>query len=381
MHVQIDRKSHALGPNRRKAYYNALMRSAIETARGTPALMAVLDGAKIIGLVAGIPWWIAEGRSDINKHTVFWRWYDPDISGEWTREAAITTYNDLISALGAGRSKFTIFSKANTTAPVANNWYDLWPVAGMPAAGTYSGAAFTAVQYADTNTGAMLHGGNVSSMVKYLTTVASVSSGGTPTLMLYDRVLTYEACTFNASVNQAFTNTLTAQRYNGTGLPGLLPAITCQTVLGATASNLTQLQYTDQDNNTLISAPVSVSNAIIVSAAAPTNTLGARIVCPSVTAATVSVAPFYPLAANDTGVRQLTNFTTSAANTGTLAFVLAFPFAIQPNPLAGVYGVTDQVMQLANLPIVYDGACISALAAFPAATASTLMGHIQTAWN
>lgn len=295
----------------------------------------------------------------------------------------VGVYDDVITACGLGQRYPSFWNKAMTSAPVANNWYDTWPVAGNPPAGAYGGTALTAKQHTDTEVGALYHGGNVSTLKKYLTGVTGFSVAGTPTYMLGDRVITYEACPFNAAVSTAFTNTLTAQRYVSAGQSGMKIVCTCQTVFGATASNITALSYTNNAGTASQAMPTTTTVAIIVSAAAPTATLGARCVAPSNTAATLTWGlPFLPLANGDGGVRLIDHWTTSAANTGTLCIILYRPLFWWGVGQAGVASQVDAVFQYSGMEQIFDGACLNFLAFFPAATAPTSMfGDAEFLWN
>jgi hypothetical protein len=204
------------------------IRSAVQMCRGIDVPLPVIFGRRIIGYV--------EGKRAPDPRVTFRRVPEKQWCG-------FATYDQLIQALTAGQRLPCFFTKTATTAPVANNWYDLWPVGGNPQAGAFGGAASTAVQFLDTTAGALYTGGNVSTQTKHILSMAGVSSGGTPMLMLYDRVLTYEANIFNNTVNKTMTNTLPALRYVSAGQSGMKIMCTVQTLNGATAANLTQLRY------------------------------------------------------------------------------------------------------------------------------------------
>lgn len=182
-------------------------------------------------------------------------------------------------------------------------------------------------------------------------------------------------------MNQAFTNGVAAQRYIGAGEGGLKILATGQTVLGATAANITQLQYTDQDGNATQSMPTSPTVAHIVSAAAPTATLGARVVAPATAAATLPWGPHIPLAVGDGGVRLIANWTTSAANTGTLCFVLQRLLAVIPCPTAGVCSMVNLVQEIPSMERIRDGACLALMVYQPAVTANTINGGFDVGWG
>lgn len=340
--------------------------AACASAMGIDVPMPVLHDGRVVAAVRGYT-----GKAFVDVY-----WADP----LW---CAFNNYGDITDALRANRTYIARWQKNATTSATANNWYDFWPVGGDPVSGTYPGAALTSVQWGEDSTGAIRHGGNVSSSLKYLIrSECSASANTTPTVIIYDRVLTYEACAIS-NVNQVFVNSLAAQRYIGTGEPGLKIMVTNQTALGATANAYTQLQYTDQNGNTLQSMPTTAPVNVIVSTGAPSATNGARVVSPAVAAGTVAIGPFMALAAGDTGVRLLDNVTSSASNTGTLAYVLCFPLAVLPitNLTNPAISIADQVMQLTSLAIVKDGACLAPLVHFPAATGATYSGRIDTAWG
>lgn len=292
-----------------------------------------------------------------------------------------TDYNGIISDVTAGKFGRTYFMKGHTNAfTVANNWYDLWPVAGNPTSGTINGTAFTARQFDDTTTGALTHRGNVSTDWKFLLSSWVIATANTPMLMLYDRVLAYDLCTFNASANQTMTNTLTAQRYNS-GAPGLLISVVVNTVNGSTATNLTQLRYTNQAGTTLQAMPTSPTVTFIPSAAAPSSTLGARVNCPITSGQTIPWTFALPLASGDTGARLINDYTTSAANTGTSTYMLMHPMGDLMVPVAAVPTELDRVFQITDMERIYDGACLAMMAYAPATTAAAgITGGIRYAW-
>jgi hypothetical protein len=294
---------------------------------------------------------------------------------------AFNSYADIKSAIASGRLFTTFIHKSqNLASTVANNWYDFWPINYNPSPGAYPGAANIATPWSEGSVGAIPHGGNVSPYQKNLMRVdMSAGIGGSHVLILYDRVLTYEASPIS-TLNQVFTNALPATRYVSAGEPGLKVMVTAQTTLGVTASAFTQLRYTDQDGNTLQSMPVSFGTNVIVSATAPTTALGARVVSPSILGATQSIGPFMPLASGDTGVRLINDVTFSANNTGTLAYVLCQPIAYL-NVMSGTISVIEYVMQMTSLPVVKDGACLSLLSYVPAASNFLPQGRIDFAWG
>lgn len=373
MEQQIITGAPAIVGVRRRSTHGPLdedraLRRAIDAMVGIDHPQPVMFGGQLI----------AWAKGEQFSREVKWRRAKP--GEKWW--CGFTSYDDLIQEVSNNGKKYrNEWSKSHTTAGVANNYYDLWPVGGNPAVGAYGGAAFTAVQKSDATAGSIWHDGNKSTDTKHLLSAYATASANTPTVFLYDRVLTYEACTFNASANQAFTNGVAAQRYIGAGEGGLKILCTCQTALGATAANITQLRYTDQDGNTLQSMPTSPTVAHIVSAAAPTSTLGARVVAPATAGATLPWGPHIPLAVGDGGVRLINDWTTSAANTGTVCFVLQRILAVIPCPTAGVGSLVNLVQEIPSMERIRDGACLALMTYQPATTANTLNGGFECGWG
>ncbi|HUC96774.1 MAG TPA: hypothetical protein VMR16_03890 [Candidatus Saccharimonadales bacterium] len=288
---------------------------------------------------------------------------------------AFSSYDDLISEIGAGNRLQLPWAKLATTAPVAATWYHMWPVAGQPTSGAlYTGTALNYQRTTDTTTGALFAGGNVSTDTKHLIYQWGMASAGAPppVLMLVD-MDGYYPLTQSASL-QSFVNTTGPVRYTSAGQSGLQVALVGAAAGGATASNITALNYVDQGGNAG-AMPTTVATAVTISVALPTVNLGARVLT------TTGAGPFLPLGAGDTGVRSLTNITFSAANTGLEALVLCRPLATLPLPTALIPGERDLVMQIANLERVYDGACLTWFVFFPTATGVTLTGQVDVAWG
>jgi hypothetical protein len=395
------RTAHVAGVMPRSCYGEVeearAWRNSIESARGRIRPTYVVAGGRIIGATVGRgpfspdvwftrfrhgekPSAMRRMRDDMQRLPLMFPSHD--LEGHPFR-CSWSDYNALINDITTN-AKFgrTYFAKTPSTAPVANNWYDLWPVTGNPTAGSITNSANTATNYSDATAGSMNKRGNVSTDQMHLLSFLAVANANTPILQLYDRVLCYDQNAYTAGSSQALTNTNTAARYN-TGAPGLLPWIcTGGTVQGSTAANLTVFTYADQSNNAGHTMPTTPTVTFIPSAAAATSTLGARMIVPITSGQTVTWGPYVPLANGDSGSRSITNYTTSAANTGSWSIVLSHPLADMSIPNAGIPSQTDRVFQISELERVFDGACLSLAMFTPAATAiTTFMGGITFGWG
>lgn len=303
----------------------------------------------------------------------------------WTSQ--ITPFADIdtmLVKLSAGQQWGQIFWSPIATSVVIDNWYDSWGVDGNPQKGDWSGTAKTARQFLASTPGAIYHGGAVSPKLKYLLR-AAIHNGESTVVsrIIYDRVLSYDACTMTAA-NQTMTNTAAATRYIGSTDPGLQVFIEADTAHNSTACNLTALTYTSQAGTAGQAIPTSPTLVKIPSVAAPTTTLAARGVISGNGQTTKNLEGAYmQLAQGDLGVRKLEGFTWSAAPTGTCSFVLQFPLLLLPDCLSasqssdytcydGIEAVNKQV---------YDDACISFLYC-PHVTGqpATMAGELRFGW-
>lgn len=300
-----------------------------------------------------------------------------------SQECAITETDHIIAGKMAGQYRRINFNKIASSNMVAANMYDLWAVAGGHPLGAYAGAAFTAIAFDDTSTGAIPHGGNVSSYTKVLTWLAlyTVSATNTGMVMLTDRAGTYEACTFPNNSTQNMTNGTAFGRYVASSDPGLIVSVTGQTLTGSTSANLSALTYVNVAGATQ-TMPTTGSLAIINALAAPTSTLGARVGFPATaSSSTTTLAYFVPLAAGDYGIKSITSYKTSVNNTGTLCFVCHYPLGFWPIIGQAQPIDADHVAPPTGLEQIRDGACLSFFALSNGASGMSFAGEMQTVWN
>jgi hypothetical protein len=345
---------------------------ALQAAKGNEYSMPIKFGRKNLGYIGGIigtdlVWHIPANQMPLDAAGF------PTLANLQAQRAAGFTYSQVWYRLSSGFQ--------------TNAWIDLWSTSGAsdPPVGTYTGTAFTARQFTDTTAGAIRHGGNISPLQKHLSYFCFEdldSAANSLVYVLYDRVLTYELCTFTAAVSQNMTNTLTAQRYVSAGQPGMQIVATCQAATGATASNLTALSYTNHagtsgssiQNGSTLTFQISISTS-----GAGGSVANAAVHCPTF-AGTNGL--FLPLAPGDLGARSIQSYTTSAANTGSTCFVLAYPLAYIVTPAAQVLCEKDMLHNHMLPSRIYDGACLSSfIYCGQTSNGGTVTGRIETVWG
>ena len=222
-----------------------------------------------------------------------------------------------------------------STSIVINNWYNLWGCNGYPVKGNWSGTARTARQFTGSTSGGMQNGGAVSPGLKYLTRASHFSMEGTTgaTLLSRPRALVQRVHDDRGiAEHDEHTPRDPLQQQRG---PRASRSVEADSVHNATAANLTTLTYQEQRRDGGAHGADHADSDEIPSVAAPTATLGARNVFEIPGSATKSLL-YLNLQAGDVGVQSITNYTWSAAPTGTCSFVLQFPLCLFINQVQAV---------------------------------------------
>lgn len=289
-----------------------------------------------------------------------------------------TTFTD--TTHGSGR--FTIGQLLTGTGVTAGTYITAYGTGtGSNNGGTYTvniSQTVTAQTITGTATANYIpHGGNVSTLVKYLlnASIFSASATSAPAIFqLVDLLAFFPISTVTTTGAQTLLGTQTLPRYaDGKGVMAFLTAIT---VVGA-GTPTCQLKYTNPTPTADRLTPAAPSLPVI-NTAAPIGQImysGTGV---------GKYGPFFPLQAGDNGILsvQTINFSLTMTS-GAIALVLCKPIGL-PLPLTtlGVPAERDYFNQLPSLPIIYDGACLSWLMYAGAATPVNTPYNptIQTVW-
>lgn len=251
-----------------------------------------------------------------------------------------------------------------TTTQVAGMWHDLSCGAGNPgsdtAYGSGSNLAFQSLADTSTTSPGIQHGGDVSTDTKhYLYAGANiVAAAGAPWfLMAVDQVGYVPITGSDVTSTLARTITMTpiaataakVDRYpNGVGLRAFFSTEVAPTAGGP---NMTIFNYRNVAGASK-ACPVTVGMAA-------TPVIGA---VPHSGGAATRYAPFIPMAAGDTGISDLVDFTftggTAYTGSGQLVLHLVKPLWGIPLPASGIHNVADFINALSNMARIRDGACI-----------------------
>ena len=284
-----------------------------------------------------------------------------------TRRHAFTNLSAVIAAATGGKKQAINFQKTGTASNAIGNGEDLWIAAGQPAAGGAGAAAPGGTVHVRSDTGALGFNNPARANTAHFVTGYLTGSVIANSVLLYDRLFSVVK-TMNSTATQAVTGVPTRYTNQTAGTDDYIGGNFCYpmnptTVLPATAHNWTVCQYTDQDGNLTQSFP----SATGVSAC-------------TVGGIDLSVGNwFMPLAADDVGVKALSQMQCSAlVATGTISFVVAHPIAFFPVPVANMVCIIDGINTAFNLTKIYDNACLAFLEMpKPATTATTYSGLIE----
>lgn len=268
-----------------------------------------------------------------------------------------------------------------TTAAVAGEWHCLARGAGSPGAdsifNTGTNLAFQSLSDSTANAGCIQHGGNVSPDTKHIVNGSIFSSAATsvPAIaMLIDLLGWYRVTSVTTTGNQATNNATTIPRYtDGAGVRAFAWN-TNATAMGAATPNLS-ITYTNQAGTGSRTTPgvlpackTAAANGLILYSGTGAGKYG----------------PFIPLAAGDSGIRQIDQINLSSSYlSGEFAVGLCRPLITLPLTSLGVAGERDFVNQLPSFPRVYDGAALYWLLYSGANTPTNTpyFGHLDFAWG
>lgn len=286
------------------------------------------------------------------------------------------------------------YNKLIVTAQVAGAWHDLSALAGYPfadatATNNYPGTSLTYVATTDASTSpnSIWHGGNVSTATKHILNVMAMcgpAAAGAPwVLMLVDQlgyVRIQGASSADVTGTGSRTVTMTAldgtARYpNGAGSRLYISSLVAP---GTGGPNISALTYTNTAGTTGRAMPYTVSMAATPAISSLPHTGNAAN----------RYGPFLPLAAGDTGVRDIEAFTLSGGTaytgtTGVLVMHHVVPLLSIPVLASGVAAERDLVNQLPSMPRVKDGAHLKWLMFATGATTanSPLIASLDFGWG
>lgn len=291
---------------------------------------------------------------------------------------AFTGLDDMISEMAAGKKQRIRSNRiVNTGATsAAGRWHEAFAISnGTGGIGILTGTAGVGVARDASSPGALpINPISVTPDTRHVQAMMAVTPAATmvPGLCnLIDILYIYPSCVVTTGAGTTISNAAAKPTRFNNGKDVKLGAIVAGTALGA-ASPVITCTYVDQDGNTGATG--------FLSAAANSLPIGALL---SGAAVAVPGSPEMIMAAGDSGVRELTSYTTASGTTGTVTFFLYRDLAEVPIISANLGGERDYLSQIPSLPTVDDNACLAflVLAGGALVVNSPLITTVQLAWG
>jgi len=297
-----------------------------------------------------------------------------------------TSQDDMINQItNNGKFGQSYYNKTITPAQITGSWTDLTVFSGYPVADTYAGTSLTYVATDESSTGALPHGGNVSTATKhFLNASAQVgpAAAGAPWIIMCVDQLGYVPIT-GVNVTETISRTVTMTALgSGARYPygeGCRAYFSTEVAPTAGGPNLTIFTYTNSNPTPATGrvCPVTVGFAATPVAGQFPHTGNAA----------TRYGPFIPMQAGDTGIADFENFTltggTAYTGTGQLVLHLVKPLWQLPLVASGMMSERDFINMMPSLPRIRDGAYLKFIMFQTAATSNNtpMVANFDYGWG
>lgn len=290
---------------------------------------------------------------------------------------AFTGYDSVIAAKVAGKSRRINWNRTVVTGATsaAGRWHEMLSGAGTGGSMVLTGTAGAGIVCNKSTAGALPIGPDVATDLRYLLKAMAVTGATTlapATILLTDIIHIYPSCVLTGtpttlSNHPTWTGTGDTRMTNAQGVQCSLVVTTAIT----SGNGQITPTYVDQDSN----SQAAPSSLYAPATATPIGTLYGQ----TNTAITVG-GPYMPLAAGDSGVRQITSYTiNTGATSGVGAFILHRPIEEIPLAAANVPGMLEWMLG----ERIYDDACLGMFIQIggAATVGQQVTGSFGTVWG
>lgn len=290
---------------------------------------------------------------------------------------AFTGVDSIVTSRTAGKRRRVNFNRTVVTGATsaAGRWHEMLSGGGTGGAMVLTGTAGAGIVCDRNRVGALPLGPNVATDLQHLISMLAITGGATlapGVILLTDIIHIYPSC----ALTGAATTLTNHPTWTGTGDTRMTNAneVQCSLVVttaGTAGNGQITPTYLDQDGNST-AAPASLYAPV---ATPPIGCLYGQ----TNTAVTVG-GPYMPLAAGDTGVRQVSSYAINTGlTTGVGALVLHRP--IEEIPLAAIN--TPNMLEWILGERIYDDACLGMFIQVGGAATGgqQVTGALKTTWG
>lgn len=256
--------------------------------------------------------------------------------------AGFSSYDQIIDAITHAQIQTRPYQKINFGSGTGVT-YSLWNVLGIPASGTF-GTALTARRVSSSFQGAIPFTNPTAGRQAHLINVGMANTLNAGTYILYDRL-----------VEAPFDGTATNAIFNS-GSPIVIP----DRDMNGTASGTGCMMFVENVANTVLTA-ASITVRYTNSAGATGHVTASRTLAGKQHEVSNSNngSMWLPLQVGDTGVQAISGYTLTGSLTSTqLNIVIARPIAYLSVITANSFTEKDLIMQIANMPRIYDNSAL-----------------------
>lgn len=273
---------------------------------------------------------------------------------------AFTSIDNIIQALSINnRQQDLTFSKTLAQATIARIPHTLWTGTGFPVAGSFPVTSTTATLCTSSTTGAFNYNNSTGGRTMHAMSLTSCCFGSNGVLVLVDRIA---SCTLNASTHVGTTS---------------LTSMDATTRLGSTEGARVWIEVASNLGASAISLTLTYTN----SAGTGSRTTTITGTASAVAGRSLNANMFQNLATDDNGVRSIQSYAIPSGTTGTICINLVRPICVLPIPATSIASTKDLIMEMPNLPQIYDSSCLHFIWLPNTTTQTTFSGLVRIGEN
>ena len=288
---------------------------------------------------------------------------------------AFVSMDDIISEIAAGKIYRMPFIKVVNTGATsaASRWHEALAGVGTGGPMTLTGSAGVGVALSSATAGCIPLNSDVTPDTRNLVAMSAITPATTMVpgyIILTDLLYMYPSCVVTTGAGTTLNNGASKPTRHNSGIGAMVSAFVVGAV-GATSPIITMTYI----NSTPTGSRTGYLRAPMASSIVGLGWGGGTAASP--------VGPYMEMNAGDSGVSELTSYSTASGTTGTVTFIIHRPIATIPIVLANTAGERDFLFGTPTLPKIDDGACLGMMVLIGGALTAgqVICGELAMAWG